>query len=329
MMRRIETHVVGLVCLCVVVLNGCERSRSNRADQEASVEILLNWFPDCQHGGFYAAAETADAAIEGGARLRIVPGGPGSPVIQNVALGQSDYGIANADQILLARAQGAKIVALLAVMQSSPRCIMVHEQSGIKSLDQLANVKLAVGAGKAFAKFLQQHLPLEGVTLVNYTGSVAPFLADPNLAQQAYIFSEPRLVAGNGIKATTLMVSELGFNPYNTCLIAREALVKEHPGHVAQVVRTVRQGWLQYLDAPAATHQRILLDNPQMDMESLQFGAEAIKPLCLPAGMDRSEFGQMQSARWEQLARQLEELELLDQPIDVSSAYTNEFLQGN
>ena len=38
--------------------------------------------------------------------------------------------------------QGAKVVALMAPLQNSPRCIMVHEESGIESFEDLKNIIL-------------------------------------------------------------------------------------------------------------------------------------------------------------------------------------------
>ena len=93
-------------------------------------------------------------------------------------MGRCDFAIANADQVLLARAQGADVVAVFAAMQNSPRCIMVHEGSGIGSLDHLRDMTLALGDGKAFAEYLKNKVPLTNVRIVSYTGSVAKFLLD-------------------------------------------------------------------------------------------------------------------------------------------------------
>jgi NitT/TauT family transport system substrate-binding protein len=246
--------------------------------------------------------------------------------VQNVALKRVHFGVINADQVLMARQQDAPVVAVFAAMQNSPRCIMVHESSGMKSFEQLQHVTLAVGAGQAFARFLRTHCDLSTVQIVPYTGSIAPFLNDPHLAQQAYVFSEPFLARRQGAQPHCLMVSQLGFNPYTSCLFTHEESIQSERQLVAKMVRASRRGWQEYLRAPEAVHPLIQKDNPQMDLESLKFAAEAIRALCLPEGTAESALGMMTEDRWRTLAAQLVELQFLDAGYDVSRAYTLQFL---
>ena len=113
----------------------------------------LNWFPDTQHAGFYAAEVFGEFAQQQ-LSVRIIPGGPAAPIVQNVALKQVEFAVANADQILMARAQGAPVVAILASMQTSPRCIMVHRESGIQSLREHARCDVGVGSRKGICQVL-------------------------------------------------------------------------------------------------------------------------------------------------------------------------------
>ena len=161
------------------------------------VTLALNWFPESEHGGYYAA-QVRRLLPPGGARREDSIGWPGARMLEQVAAGRATFGIANADNILFARAGQMPVVALLAPLQSSPRCIMVHKATGIDTFDKLRDVTLAMTPGAAFADFLRWKLPLPGVRVVPYTGSVQPFLVDPRYAQQGYIFSEPFLRSKGG-----------------------------------------------------------------------------------------------------------------------------------
>ena len=55
-----------------------------------------------------------------------------------------------------------------------------------------------------------------------------------------------------------------------------------------------------------------------MDLEALAFGADAIKKLCLPDPMGPDQLGHMNAPRWEQLAQQLREIGLLENPDTVA-----------
>ncbi|MEZ6120574.1 MAG: ABC transporter substrate-binding protein [Pirellulaceae bacterium] len=165
----------GFFVLFSIAFAGCSSKKPSvpqSVDGKIQVEIALNWIPDAQHGGFYAAQALGffeDAGLE----VTLTPGGPNSPVLQKVADAQTPiFGVANADQVLTGREVGMPIRAVLAAMQDSPRCIIVRNSSGITSLHDLKNVTLAVGAGKTFVKYLEKHLDLSGVTVASYTGSL-------------------------------------------------------------------------------------------------------------------------------------------------------------
>ena len=188
--------ILSVVFLCLTA--GCGDRGDDTAESDSTfgastrVKLQLNWFPEAEHGGFYAALVHGYYADEG-LEVEIIPGGPNNPVVQALDAGRVDFAVINADRVVLGRAAEADLVAVMATMQDSPRCIMVHRERGIESLAELANVTLAVGAGPVFYKYLALKVPLEGVETVAYPGSIGPFLANENYAQQAYVFSEPFL----------------------------------------------------------------------------------------------------------------------------------------
>jgi NitT/TauT family transport system substrate-binding protein len=290
------------------------------------VRLLLNWFPEAEHGGFYAA-QVHGYYREAGLEVEIVPGGPNIPVVQQVAGGQMEFGVANADPILFGRAEGAPVVAVMAPLQVSPRCIMVHAKSGIRSFDQLRNVTLAMSSTSAFSHFLQHRFPLEGVRIVPYAGSVAQFLLDPKYAQQGYVFSEPHVARSKGADPHVLLVADAGFNPYTSCLFTTEQRLKEDPETVRKLVEASVRGWRQYLEAPEETNRRIHSLNPEMGLDVLAFGAKELKPLVLDAVARKEGIGHMTEARWTALVRQLEEIGQLEPgKAPAAQAFTADFL---
>jgi len=284
--------------------------------------LQLNWFPEVEHGGFYAAPMTGMISLE------IVPGGPEVPVIPAVAQGKVDFGVLNADEVLLARAQGARIVALMAPMQISPRCLMVHEESGMKTFEDIKDTTLAMSARSPFAHFLQKKYPFENVQVVPYNGNVAAFIADKKFAQQGYVFSEPYVAKKNGANPHVLMVSDVGFNPYTSLLVCREELLTENPDLVRTMTMASVRGWESYLKDPVRTNAKIQELNPEMDAEILAFGADAIKLLCQPEGLPAEQFCKMTDERWQTLHDQMLELNLFEKgSVNPAEAFTNKFME--
>ena len=292
------------------------------------VTLALNWFPEAEHGGFYAALVHNYYADEG-LSVTIRGGGPKVPVIADVASGTVAFGVDNADKLLLGRVQQADVVAVMAPIQNSPRCIMVHKSEGITKLEDLAGRKpftLAMNTGQPFAQFLMKRVNLADVQITSYPGNVAQFLLEPKYGQQAYNFSEPFVAEQQGGDPVCLMLSELGFNTYTSLLITRGELIEKQPELVAKMTRASIRGWKKYLTDPDETNKHIHEQNPQMGLDVLAFGVKALKPLCLPKDFAEERLGEMTTERWQSLTSQMTEIDSLPKDsIKPEAAYTIRF----
>ena len=195
MQSQLPTFCRAAVIMLTVCFIGCSNDSGPPVQTVTSdaVHLQLNWMPDLQHGGFYAA-ELSTYFIEQDLVVSIDPGGPGSKGLEKLAMDQVEFAVANADQVLMARQNGADVVAIFAAFQQSPRCILVHDESEVRSFEDLNKVKtLAMQEGRGFSKHLKQKYSLTGPKIVNYSGTVAQFVTDKTYAQQGYIFTEPGL----------------------------------------------------------------------------------------------------------------------------------------
>lgn len=292
-----------------------------------AVQLRLNWFPEAEHGGYYAAL-VHGYFEEAGLDVTILKGGPGVPVREEVATGRVEFGISNADQILVARAQEADIVGVFAPLQTSPRCIMVHEKSGISSLDDLKNLTLAINQNSSFGAFLKHKVALEGCQFEPYPGNVSRFLLTDDFAQQAYVFSEPYMAKKEGGDPATLLAADIGFNPYTSVLITQGDTIRNDADLVRKFVTAVQRGWQTYLDDPSKTNAHIQSENPEIDAEILALGAADLKKLCAPP--EGQPLGSMTAERWSTMARQLEECGFSEAgTLKPDAAFTTEFVTSS
>ncbi len=290
------------------------------------VQLALNWFPEAEHGGFYAAQVHGRYEAHGVA-VDILGGGPDAPVIQRVATGEVEFGVTNADDVLYARARQAPVVALMAPYQINPRCIMVHRSSGIDDISQIEGMTLAMSQRPAFSHYLRWKYPLKDVRIVPYPGNVTRFLMDQDFAQQGYVFSEPYVARSRGADPRALLVADIGFNPYASVLVASEQTIAAHPPLVAAVVRASVEGWERYLADPEATNRRIHALNPEMSLKILAYGAEASAPLVIDPVAREKGIGSMTPNRWRELHEQMSDARLIEAgAVDVQAAFTLRFL---
>jgi NitT/TauT family transport system substrate-binding protein len=338
--------LVGLFALFVT--SGCGKSDSTHppmanvrsgADAGASdvsepsdptlteVTLQLNWFPEAEHGGYYAAL-VHGYYKEAGLDVHIMAGGPETPVVQQVARRAVTFGVVNADNVLFGRAQQAPVVAVMAPLQISPRCLIVHKSAGIRNFDDLKNMTIAMSNSNAFSHYLRYKLPLPGVKIVPYPGNVAQFLINEDYAQQGYVFSEPFVARKEGGDPQVLMLSDLGFNPYTSLLCTHEDQASDHPEIVRKMVAASIRGWEKYIDSPEEANRRINQVNPEMDLDILAYGAETLIPLVQDGVADERGVGTMSRARWQTLADQLVESgQLKRKEVYVEKAFTLRFLR--
>ncbi|MCO5760697.1 MAG: ABC transporter substrate-binding protein [Chromatiaceae bacterium] len=283
--------------------------------------LQLNWVPEPEFGGYYAARETGAFAAEG-LEVDIRPGGAQSPVEQMVAAGQVEFGITSADSLLMARDRGVDLVAIYAGYQSFPEGIMVHASRGLKSLAEVfKGGTLAVIPGTPFLKLLDREYGLGRMKVVPHDNNIAPFLQDPLMAQQCFVSSEPIVARHAGANPQVFMLSDIGFNPYTGVVFTRRQTLEAHPERVRTLVRAVRRGWQAYLADPEPANRLMHTLNPTMAATTFAEASLIQAPL-IRGGLADDQLGTMTLERWRNLAELLQGLGII-QGIDPDQAFVN------
>jgi NitT/TauT family transport system substrate-binding protein len=300
---------------------GSAASAASATQAVSEVKLALNWVPEPEFGGFYAAREDG-AFARHHLKVEIQGGGAGVPVLQMVATGRADFGTVGADELITARARGADVVALFAVFQTSPQGIMVHASRKLSKLeDAFKSGTLALETGLAYAAYLKKKLTWDGVKIVPYDGGVAHFLADKSFGQQCYVTSEPIAARQKGGDPQVFLIADSGFNPYVTVVIARRELLQKTPDLAKQFIAATREGWRDYLDHPEPTNALLGKLNSSIDAATLSAAAQAQKPLIETEDTKQHGLGTMSSARWQTLSDQLLDLKVVDKPAHAADLF--------
>jgi NitT/TauT family transport system substrate-binding protein len=300
-----------ILCACSKP-NAGKSAASDAAATAGKVKLALNWVPEPEFGGFYAAREIGAFARQA-LDVEIMGGGAGVPVVQMVATGRADFGTVGGDELVTARARGADIVAVFATFQTSPQGIMVHASRKLESLrDVFRSGTLAIEPGLAYAAYLKKKFPWEGVKIVPYDGGVARFLADPDFGQQCFVTSEPIAARRQGGDPRVFLIADAGFNPYTTVVVTRGQLAREKPSLVRAFARASSEGWQNYLIDPAPVNRMLRRLNPSMDDETMAAAAAAQKPLIETDETLARGLGAMTAERWTTLAEQLHDLGFIE-----------------
>lgn len=340
MTRRITSCIACLPLLLSVALGACGKSKKSddstatpgsasagSAGSRPPVEVTLqlNWTPEPEFGGFYAAAHDHLYEREGLA-VSIKAGGAGVQTWKMVATGAVPFAISEAGEILRARLKDADLVALFAVYQTSPQALMVHKASGVTSLADVFTSgkikRIAMESGLPYVKFLQKRYGFDKVEVVQYGGNLTLFLNDPTMAQQCFAFSEPLSAKEKGVEVSVFSTAEAGFNPYLAVVITSGKYLADHRAEVEGFVRATRAGWKAYLDNAVPTNEYLKTQQATMTVPAMNAAADVQKPYVVGNDPTRP-LGTMTEERWKSLAEQLHELGEIDQVPDVTKAFVN------
>ncbi|WP_019155085.1 ABC transporter substrate-binding protein [Robertmurraya massiliosenegalensis] len=322
--KKLRFILVSMVFIMVLAACGGEQSSSS-SEEAKEVKLVLNWFAKSQHGGVYSAIEEG-LFKDNGLNVTVEPGGPQVSSINMVASGNAEFGLAHADQIVMARNEGIELVAVAAAMQGSPQAFMFHKGYGIDEFEDLNGRKVFIQPGIIYWEFLKNQYDLSGVEELAYTGQHVNFIDDMDAITQAFLTSEPYFMELEGVEVETKLVSDAGYDPYNVVLYVSKDYLEDNKETVKAFTEAFVEGWNAYKDSYEEINPIIQEDNPDIELESLQFESESQEEFVY--GMDAAEHGvgYMTEERWATLIDQLYELGLVNEKFDASEIFTTEFL---
>jgi len=312
--------------LLAIPLAGCRSHQAADTNGLTPVRLQLDWYPQPEHGGFYAAMLDGYYKAEG-LDVTLLPLPQYGSVAQLVATGKAEFGLASSDQVLEWDSNGLPLMAVAATMQHDPQAVMVHMASTVYNFKDLEGHTIAAQTGATWLKYVISRYNLHQVRQVPSTLSIANFLADPNYVQQIFVTSEPFFAKQAGAKVRTLMISASGYDPYRV-QITTQAFAAQHPDIVKRFVRASLRGWQEYLRNPGPTDAYLLKLNPALNPAQEAYTAQALRDGGFVTGDDGGgQTGQMTAARWQATYDQLKSLGILQGPVDLGKAYSTSFAQ--
>ncbi len=308
-------------------LAGCRSQQPATEGGLTPIRLQLDWYPQPEHGGFFAAQLLGYYKAEG-LDVTILPLPQYGSVAQLVSTGKADLGLGSSDQILEWNSNGLPLVAVSATMQHDPQAVMVHKDSPIHDFRDLEGHTIAAQTGATWLKYVTSRYKLQQVRQIPSTLSIANFLADPGYVQQIFITSEPFFAKQAGAEVRTLLISSSGYDPYRVQFTTRD-FAAQHPDLVMKFVRASIRGWQAYLTDPAATNALLLKLNPALNPAQETYTAQALRDGAFIAGGDptSAQTGHMTAARWQTAYEQLNSLGILHGPIDPTTTYSLKFVQ--
>ncbi|WP_153978694.1 ABC transporter substrate-binding protein [Paenibacillus xylanilyticus] len=331
---RYKKWLLSAASLILLLLSACSNSSALESAASAGgeagtdlkqVKLIEGWYAKGEDGGYFAALQQ-NYYKDKGIDMTIQPGGPEVSTMQLVAAGKAEFGISYADEILKAREQGIPVVGILAGFQSTPQVLMYHKGEDIQDFTDLNGKTVYIGTAVPYWEYIKSQYNLTDVKEMKYNGQLVNFINDPSSLNQGYITNEPYALSQQGVEVEYLKIADSGYANYADVLFTTEDYLKEHPDVVEAVVQASQKGWSYYLDNYEKVNPFIQTYNPDMTVEAMNYEAVQEKPFILNKESEANGIGYMTKERWSTLQDQMIKGGGLTKALDVTQAFTTEYL---
>ena len=321
-----------LAVLLLVALAGCGGTLGGgeSSDGLERVTLTLDWYPNADHAGIYAA-QAEGYFEEAGLEVEIQQPSDPTAVLQLVAAGQSEFGISYENEMTNAAAREVPVRSVMAIMQEPLNSIISLEEAGITSPEDVAGKTIGY-AGQSFGVAVLDTVLREAgedpssVEKINVGLDLRPALTSERVdaVVDAYWNIEAVELAQEGFETNVIRLPEVGVPNYNELVVATsESYAEENPDIVRHFVGALVEGHRYTLENPEAARDALLAANEELDPEV----AEETVGLTVPLFESRDgRIGYQDPEEWSAYVDWAVENNVLPGPVEVDAVMTNEFL---
>jgi NitT/TauT family transport system substrate-binding protein len=302
------------------------------ATAQDKVSFGTNWVAQAEHGGYYQAVADGTYA-DYGLDVTIVQGGPQVAGRAQLVSGQIQFYMSGVTSAINAVKEGIPTVTLAAIFQKDPQILISHPGKFATFAD-LAGASKYILSAEGFTSYFTW-MKSEWPDFVDekyepYTFNPASFLADESAVQQGYLTSEPLYIEKEaGFAPDVWLLADQGYAPYSTTIETMKPWFDANKDVAKRFVEASIIGWYNYLYGDnAAANALIKEHNPEMSDEALAYSLAKMKEYGIVVSGDAETMGIgcMTDERWTSHYARMVEIGLFDAGIDISQAYTTEFV---
>ena len=326
-------RVVALVVLAL--LAGCgEKEDVLEPSGSKRVELMLDYFPNADHAGIYAA-EAGGHFTQAGLEVEIrQPPDPAAPIKQ-VAAGRVDLAISYEPELLRARDQGLNVVAVGAIVQEPLTSLISLPEAKIREPADLEGKTVGTAGIDYQSAYLQTILAEanvrpETVKERNVGFSLTPALLTGKVdavlgAFWNYEGTELKL---KGKRPRIIRMEDAGVPAYDELVLVANADALERDGDkIRAFIGALSRGTRDLRADPDTAIEGLLEANPDLDPELQRAVVEVTLPLF--GSPEGKPYGWQDPEEWDAFGAWMQENNLLEQAPDVRASFDNALLPGS
>lgn len=325
-----------ILTLVAVSASGCGGAPSTgdtapTAKDPIKIRLPLGYIPNVQFAPLYVAVEKGyyrqeGIEIEFDYKFE-------TDAIGLVGANELQFAMVSGEQVLLARGQGLPVVYAMSWYQDYPVAVVSKAEQGIRTPEDLRGKKIGLpglyGANYIGLRALLNAAGLQesdvSLESIGYTQAEA-IASDKVQAASVYAPNEPVQLQAQGYDLNVIRVAEYVHLASNG-LITNEKTLAENPELVRAMIRATLRGISDTLQNPDEAYEicKKYVDTLAQADEATQ----AVQKQVLATSIEfwkADSPGKTDSKAWKNMQALLVEMGLLKEPLDVSKAFTNDFL---
>jgi putative hydroxymethylpyrimidine transport system substrate-binding protein len=334
-MRRFAM-LAALLAAVVLAVPGCAEKREGGAgsQQRDKFNIILDYFPNADHAGIYAAQAAGDYD-RAGLDVDIKPPPDPSAPLKLLRTGQADVVISYEPELLLARDKGADLVSVGALVQKPLTTLMTLDGS-INRPQDLRGKRVGTAGLPYQSAYLQTILRNAGVDPTTVKETHVGFNLVPAMLSRkvdatlgAFWNYEGTDLRRRGRKPTILHMEKLGVPTYDELIIVarRKDLDDKFASKLRRFLRATAQGHKRLRAHPEIGVDALLKVDPGLERGLQTDVVSETLPVFFPTDKTKP-FGWQDPNEWKAYGDWMYREKLLTRPPNAEEALTNEFLPG-
>jgi putative hydroxymethylpyrimidine transport system substrate-binding protein len=331
MIRRLAPLALALL----VLAQGCgEKEEALEPKGSKQLELLLDYFPNADHAGIYAA-QAGGRFEQVGLDVKIrQPSDPAAPIKQ-VAAGRVDLAVSYEPEVLRARDQGVNVVSVAALVREPLTSIISLPRAGIRKPADLEGKRVGTAGIDYQEAYLRTVLEEAGADPSRVKVRNVGFNLVPALLTRKVDATLGGFWNYEGVdlrlrkrKPRIIRVDDAGVPKYDELvLVANEDALERDRGKLRAFIGALSRGTAELKKDPGRGIQGLLRANRDLDPKLQRSSVKVTLPLFLPP--KGKPFGWQDSRAWDHFAGWMRQNGLLKRVPDAAEAHTNELLAGS
>ncbi|MDR0269066.1 ABC transporter substrate-binding protein [Paenibacillus sp.] len=293
------------------------------------VKVVLDWSPNTNHTGLYVAKDKGYYEEEGLNVEIVQPGSGGADAM--VASGKVPFGVSVQENVTQARTQDVPLISIAAVIQHNTSGFAAPVGRNIKKPKDFEG-KTYGGWGSPVEQAVISSIMGTDKADVNKVKFVSMGEADYFTAVKRDIDFAWIFYAWTGIEAELrkepldmLYVKDFSdkLDYYTPVIVTNEKQIQDDPELVKAFMRATSKGYEFAIKTPEDAANILLKAVPELDKDLVIASQKWISPKYQD---DAARWGEQKEQVWKGYSDWMYEHKLLDKPLDVEKAFTNDFL---